>query len=70
MWKVRPKLDHACRRVCTIIPLNSIGRAAHLIGTYVSTALPREYRYQDCNHTFKTFYVNKYIDHHAHELAL
>ncbi|TFK61918.1 hypothetical protein BDN72DRAFT_863235 [Pluteus cervinus] len=69
MWRVRPKLDHARRQVRTIIRLDSIVRAAHLIGAYGPTPLPREYCYQDCNRTFKTFYINKYIDHHAHELA-
>ncbi|TFK61185.1 hypothetical protein BDN72DRAFT_778541, partial [Pluteus cervinus] len=52
-----------------IIRLDSIVRTAHLIGAYGPAPMPREYRYQDCNHMFKTFYVDKYIDHHIYELA-
>ena len=31
--------------------------------------LPLEFTFQDSLDSFQAFYVNKYIDHHAHEIA-
>lgn len=70
MWRVRPDYDREGNAVCAVISLDSIFRAAHLIGVCGSQHIPRH----DFDHTksldsFKSFYVNKYADHHAHEIA-
>ncbi|KAF8806880.1 hypothetical protein BYT27DRAFT_7223998 [Phlegmacium glaucopus] len=57
MWMVQPDVDVRLRqRICSVIHIDSILRAAHLIGVYSL-------------HAFKLFYVNKYADHHSHEIA-
>ena len=70
IWHVRPEFDRDNCPVLAVISLDSIFRAAHLIGCSGSTWIS----HQAFDHTkpldcFKTFYVNKYADHHAHEIA-
>ncbi|KAG2742415.1 hypothetical protein P692DRAFT_20749556 [Suillus brevipes Sb2] len=43
--------------------------AAHLIPLYGSNFLPRAITFHDSYNVFRTFYVNKYADHHAFEVA-
>lgn len=52
-----------------LIHLDTIVRAAHLIGIAGQTMIPREFGPSDSLDAFKTFYVNKYVDYHAHEIA-
>ncbi|KAI0295051.1 hypothetical protein B0F90DRAFT_1811552 [Multifurca ochricompacta] len=53
-----------------VVHLDAFLQAAHLILVYGSNPLPL-HRLTDSYSldTFKFFYVNKYIDHHAHEIA-
>ena len=44
-------------------------RSAHLIGVAGSQLLPKHFTYHDTLDAFQLFYVNKYVDHHAHEIA-
>jgi hypothetical protein len=70
MWVVRP--DHyirSRRRICTIVHIDSILRAAHLIGASGPSFLPQEISPSDSLHAFKSFYVSKYADHHSYEIA-
>lgn len=69
MWIVEPEFDHNGSRTRSVIHIDTIMRAAHLIGVYGETALPRPFHFSDSLDTFQTFYVNKYVDHHAHEIA-
>ncbi|KAJ6617775.1 hypothetical protein B0H10DRAFT_1796822, partial [Mycena sp. CBHHK59/15] len=52
-----------------IIPVDTILRGAHLIGIYGDTFLPRHFNHPDTLDRFNAFYINKYADHHAHEIA-
>lgn len=71
MWIVRPAFTGIGRNrtpVISIIHLDTIVRAAHLIGVSLRTETPEELQsHQSLDH-FTTFYVNKYVDHHAFEL--
>ncbi|KAJ6584206.1 hypothetical protein B0H10DRAFT_2234635 [Mycena sp. CBHHK59/15] len=69
MWMVEPDLDNRGQRVMDIIHIDSILRGAHLIGIYGNDFLPRHFKYSDSLDRFKAFYINKYADHHAHEIA-
>jgi len=70
MWMVWPDIDAQSRqRVCSVIHIDSILRAAHLIGVYGSNFIPPTLTYSQSLHAFKLFYVNKYADHHSHEIA-
>ena len=71
MWVVQP--DYLAHRKCflEVIHLDTILRGAHLIGVPGADFLPS---YPKIDSTmsldsFKSFYVNKYADHHAHEIA-
>ncbi|KAF9235931.1 hypothetical protein BU15DRAFT_50804, partial [Melanogaster broomeanus] len=48
-----------------VMHLDSIARAAHLIGTYGSTLLPGDF--SDSLDVFRTFCVNRCADHHTFE---
>ncbi|KAF7348718.1 hypothetical protein MVEN_01390700 [Mycena venus] len=69
MWMVEPDVDNRGERIMDIIHIDSILRAAHLIGIYGHHYLPRHFKYSDSLDRFKAFYINKYADHHAHEIA-
>jgi hypothetical protein len=59
------------QRVLEVIHLDSILCGAHLIGVSGSQFLPSDplFIFSISLDAFKTFYVNKYVDHHAHEIA-
>ncbi|KAJ6632009.1 hypothetical protein B0H10DRAFT_2159558 [Mycena sp. CBHHK59/15] len=69
MWMVEPDVDNRGQRVMDIIHIDTILRAAHLIGIYGHHSVPRHFKYSDSLDSFKAFYINKYADHHAHEIA-
>ncbi|KAJ6621814.1 hypothetical protein B0H10DRAFT_2162891 [Mycena sp. CBHHK59/15] len=69
MWMVEPDLENRGQRVMDIIHVDTILRGAHLIGIYGDNFLPRHFKYSDSLDRFKAFYINKYADHHAHEIA-
>jgi hypothetical protein len=59
----------AGERRMDIIHIDTILRAAHLIGIYADSFLPRHFKYSDTLDRFNAFYINKYADHHANEKA-
>ena len=70
MWKVKPDLDDLRNPMLDIIHLNSILHNAHLMGVCEgSIHLPCNFTFNDSLDSFKAFYINKYIDYHAHEIA-
>ena len=71
MWMVQPDYLAHRKRFLGVIHLNTILRGAHLIGVPGGDFLP-SYPKIDCTislDSFKSFYVNKYADHHAHEIV-
>ncbi|KAH9849164.1 hypothetical protein C2E23DRAFT_737876 [Lenzites betulinus] len=69
MWIVEPHLDPHGLPVMSVIHLDCMLRAAHLIGVSGTSHIPRTLSYTDSLDAFSAFYVNKYADHHAHEIA-
>ncbi|KAL0060247.1 hypothetical protein AAF712_012957 [Marasmius tenuissimus] len=70
MWIVQPDADKDdSMRQIDIIPLESIVRGAHLLGVAGEEWMPNDHSHTDSLDDFQSFYVNKYIDHHAHEIA-
>ena len=70
MWIVQRDRDANGRPELSIIHLDTILRAAHLIGIAGSTMIPHDHlSFANSLNAFKTFYVNKFIDYHAHEIA-
>ncbi|KAJ6603766.1 hypothetical protein B0H10DRAFT_2167219 [Mycena sp. CBHHK59/15] len=69
MWMVEPDVDHRRRQMMDIIHIDTILHGVHLIGIYGDTFLPQHFKYSDTLDRFKAFYINKYVDHHANEIA-
>ncbi|KAI0742204.1 hypothetical protein C8Q80DRAFT_1109559, partial [Daedaleopsis nitida] len=67
MWVVRPELYDDGERVVDIIPISSIVRACHLTPVYGTTRLPADFHFADSLDAFRRYYVNWYVDYHAHE---
>ncbi|KAJ7254507.1 hypothetical protein C8J57DRAFT_1473545 [Mycena rebaudengoi] len=70
MWMVEPDVDHHGQRMLDIIHIDTILRGAHLIGIYGEDFLPRYFPHSASLDRFKAFYINKYADHHSHEIVL
>ena len=70
LWIVEPEYICNWQRVMGVIHLDSIIRGAHLLPRFPSnTRLPREINYTQTLDVYQQFYVNKYVDHHAFEIA-
>lgn len=73
MWRVTPDTDTVRGGpLFSVRHLDTVLRAAHLIGYGEADSkakLPWNFGYQNSLDSFQTFYVNKYIDHHAYEIA-
>ncbi|KAG2005607.1 hypothetical protein CC2G_001999 [Coprinopsis cinerea AmutBmut pab1-1] len=67
LWRVeREEVDGV--RPLQVIPLASIVRGAHLVPVFGSGRLPEGFCYTDSLEAFEEYYVNAYIDYHAHEM--
>ena len=69
MWMVRPAYSANHAPSHSVIHVDTIYRAAHLIPIYGRRFLPPDVNLHVSYDFFRAFYVNKYIDHHAFELA-
>jgi hypothetical protein len=73
MWVVRPDIVQRGRRPeepeRSVLHLDSFLRAAHLIPVFGKDKVPRDFHFTFSLDSFKAYYVNKYIDHHANEVA-
>ncbi|ETW82490.1 hypothetical protein HETIRDRAFT_316844 [Heterobasidion irregulare TC 32-1] len=69
MWIVKPeKLNR--QRSIGIVHVDTIFRACQLIGVYGTTPIPLDFHFSYSLDTFKEFYVNSYVDYHAHESSI
>ncbi|KAI0032371.1 hypothetical protein K488DRAFT_78514 [Vararia minispora EC-137] len=72
MWKAEPEFEgtsRSVRRMQTVEHLDTVYRAAHLMPVFGDGPLPIRFDFRDSLDAFTSFYVNKYVDHHAHEIA-
>ena len=68
MWIVEPDFDVDGYRVMSVVHVDSIVCAAHLLPVFRGdAAVPRETNFSHTLDIFTAFYVNKYIDYHAFE---
>ncbi|KAJ7114416.1 hypothetical protein C8R44DRAFT_630053 [Mycena epipterygia] len=68
MWVVEPEY-RGRNRLVTIVHLDTLLRGAHLIPVYGSKHIPVGFHYTYSLAAFTAFHVNKYVDHHANEIA-
>ena len=69
MWVVEPETLDDGEPFMAIIPLDTIVRALHLLPVFGQGHVSRILQFPNTLDTFTRFYVNKYIDHHAFEIA-
>lgn len=69
MWRVKPDFDQQQQRVCSVIHIDSILRAAHLLPVFGKKIIPENFQSYQSLRAFQLYYVNKYADHHSHEVA-
>lgn len=67
MWVVRPEFQGNGRRTVSIVSLNCVARAAHLLPIYGSSLLPENFHFSDTLDAFYAYFVNPYVDHHSNE---
>ena len=68
MWVVEPGYATDGSRLMSVVHLDSIVRAAHLLPVFGGPfALPPQLKFSLMLDSFRAFYVNKYIDYHAFE---
>jgi hypothetical protein len=68
MWIVEHEVIHG-KKPKSIIHVDTILRGAHLIGIAGDSVVPDDMEHMDGLNAFKTFFVNKYIDYHAHKMV-
>ncbi|KAI0059028.1 hypothetical protein BV25DRAFT_1871690 [Artomyces pyxidatus] len=69
MWVVTPDLDANGERDVSVVHLDCILRGAHLLPVFGNDFLPVDFDHRHSLDAFQAFYVNKYADHHSHEIA-
>ena len=69
MWMVEPDYDATGRLMMSVVHLDTILRSAHLMGIAGDELIPKTVKFHNSLDAFKAYYVNKYIDHHSHEIA-
>lgn len=69
MWIVEPDIHTDGSPVLAVIHLDTIVRAAHLIGTYGEGFIPKTIHCDNSLDSFYSYYVNKFVDHHAFDFA-
>ncbi|KAH8982139.1 hypothetical protein EDB86DRAFT_2812467 [Lactarius hatsudake] len=67
MWVVKQELDRRGQPTLEVIHVDSIARAAHLLPVYGDSQVPENFHYHCTLDSYRTFFVNHYVDHHAHE---
>ncbi len=69
MWVFEPEFEEDTHVwPVEVIHLDTILRGAHLLPCYGTGFLPEDFDYVDALDRFKSYYVNHFVDHHAHEL--
>ena len=69
MWVVEPNFDDTGAPFAGIIHLNSVLQAAHLLGVCKEAFVLKTLTVDTSLDFFDSFYVNKFVDHHAFEIA-
>lgn len=67
MWIVERE-EVGGKRPLQVIDIRSIARGAHLLPVYGTGSLPPWISFTNSLDAFKQYYVNSYVDHHAHEM--
>jgi hypothetical protein len=67
MWTVQLERDRRGQPTIEVIDIDTIARGAHLLPVYGSSRVPDDFSHHDALDSYNSFFVNHFIDHHAHE---
>jgi hypothetical protein len=67
MWTVQLECDRRGTPTVQVVQLETIARGAHLLPIYGKERVPDDFSYHDALDSFNSFFLNHFIDHHAHE---
>ena len=68
LWVVQPEFEGDGRhRTLSIIHLDCVARAAHLLPIYGSSPIPEDFHFSDALDAFRAYFVNRFVDHHTHD---
>lgn len=67
MWTVELERDRKGQPTVEVIDIDTIARGSHLLPVYGSLHVPEDFSHHDALDSFNSFFVNHYVDHHAHE---
>ena len=67
MWVVQPEFTANGHCTLSVIHLDSVVRAAHLLPIYGSSFVPEDFDFSDSLDAFLAYFVNNCIDHHSHK---
>ena len=68
MWVVQPEVHSDGSPEISVIHLDCVIRAAHLLPVFGDRFISKDITFYNSLDAFKAFYVNRFIDHHAFEL--
>ena len=67
MWTVQLECDRWGRPPVKVIDIDSIAQGAHLLPVFGSSWIPDDFSHHDTLDSFNSFFVDHFIDHHAHK---
>ena len=67
MWTVQLEHDRWGQPTVEVVNIDTISQGAHLLPVYGSSQIPDDFSYHEVLDSFNSFFVNHFIDHHAHE---
>lgn len=69
MWMVQPSFHEDGSRELSVIHLDTIIRASHLLPIFGNDFIEDDIKFHNSLDLFKGFYVNKFVDHNSFEIA-
>ncbi|EIW76544.1 hypothetical protein CONPUDRAFT_129795 [Coniophora puteana RWD-64-598 SS2] len=69
MYVVRPSMTASNSRHVEVVHVDSLVRGAHLLPVFGGQLIPKDMKCYHSLDSFEAFYVNRFADHHAYELA-
>lgn len=67
MWTVQLECDQRGTPTVQVVQLETIAYGAHLLPIYGKKRVPDDFSYHNTLDSFNFFFLNHFIDHHAHE---
>lgn len=67
LWKVAPEYLEDGSPKYSVIHVDTIFRAAHLMPVFTDQFTPASHKHTQTLDNYNHFFVNRYIDHHAHQ---